>query len=94
MSHLTTSETQAVARAEQLLERTQYDEPGAGDPRLVDARMIARSCLEIADAIEAERSARIALKERCETQQNILGRRVYEAISANGNGHIEHDDEP
>lgn len=77
---LTPQEQDTLTRATQLLERTHYDESGTGDPRLTDARMVARGTLELADALEAERSARRALKARCEEQQAILGRHAADAI--------------
>jgi hypothetical protein len=44
------------------------------------ARAVADDLLRAIDALEAERSARRALQERCERQQELLGRRVLEAI--------------
>ena len=79
---LTAAEQETVDRARQLLERTHYDPPGEGDPRLADARSVAHGTLELAAALEAERSSRLALKARCDEQQAILGQRAYEAIRA------------
>lgn len=78
---LTDPENDVVERARLLLERTAYDPPGGPDPRLADARIVAHGAIELAAALEAERGSRLALKERCETQQAILGRHAYEAIS-------------
>jgi hypothetical protein len=44
------------------------------------ARAVARDLLETLDMLEAERSARRAMQERCEAQQAILGERVYDAV--------------
>ena len=43
-------------------------------------RVVARDLLDAVDQLELERSARRALQERCETQQEILGRHAYEAL--------------
>lgn len=45
-------------------------------------RVVARDLLAALAALEAERSARRVLQERCETQQEILGRHAYEACGA------------
>jgi hypothetical protein len=42
-------------------------------------RVVARDLPRACDELDAERSARRALQERCEAQQSILGRRVREA---------------
>ena len=44
------------------------------------ARIVARDLLEALDALEAERSVRVALQNRCEAQQELLGWRAYEAM--------------
>lgn len=75
---LTPTETEAQARAQQLLERTAYD--GDAPERVTDARACARALLEVLDSLAAERSARVALKTRCEAQQEILGARTYTAL--------------
>lgn len=52
-----------------------------GFPELArHSRLVARELLAALDALEAERSVRVALQERCETQQQILARRAYEAL--------------
>jgi hypothetical protein len=40
------------------------------------ARMVARDSVELADTLDAERSARRALQERCERLQAIIGRQA------------------
>ena len=42
-------------------------------------RVVARELLAALDALDGERSARVALQERCQRQEAILGRRAYEA---------------
>jgi hypothetical protein len=49
-------------------------------PLARETRVIARAFLDALDQIEAEQSARVALQDRCETLQNIIGRAVYQAI--------------
>jgi len=44
------------------------------------SRVVARQSLALAEALDAERSARVALQARCLRQEEILGRRAYEAI--------------
>jgi hypothetical protein len=44
------------------------------------ARTVADDLLRVLDALRAERSARVAMQKRCERQQELLGRRVLEAI--------------
>ncbi len=73
---LTRAEQDAVLRAERLLERTHYDE----SERVTDARMCARSVLELALALEAERSARVALQARVERLQAIVGKAAYDHL--------------
>jgi len=43
-------------------------------------RVVARELLAALDALDAERSARIALQARCETQQASLGKRADDAV--------------
>lgn len=43
-------------------------------------RVVARGLLAALDALQAERSARTTLQERCEVQQELLARHAYEAI--------------
>jgi hypothetical protein len=42
-------------------------------------RLIADELERVAEELDAERSARRALQERCERQQEILGKAVYRA---------------
>jgi hypothetical protein len=44
------------------------------------SRVVARELLENLDLLDAERSARRALQERCDRQQEILGKGVYDAL--------------
>ena len=44
-------------------------------------RVVARLLLDAVDASDAERSARIALQTRCECQQELLGKRVYDELA-------------
>jgi hypothetical protein len=57
---------------------------GAEQGGLVDyarrGRAVARLLLDAIDELEAERSVRVALQERCETQQAILGRAAYDEL--------------
>lgn len=76
---LTAAEQDARRRAERLLERTAYDAEDDAPERVRDARAVARGALELAYALQAERSARAALQARCEAQQAILGRRILQA---------------
>jgi hypothetical protein len=78
VSTLTSTEQDARARAEQLLERTHYDTDDTPE-RVRDARAVARALLEALDALQAERACSRALKQRCEMQQAILGKAVYQA---------------
>lgn len=72
---------EARERAARFLDRTHYFHALGLDELGADARMLARLLLELADMLEAERSARVALQARCETQQAILGRRADAAIT-------------
>ncbi len=44
------------------------------------ARNVARDTLWLVDELAAERSSRQAIQRRCDTQQDILGKHVSEAI--------------
>ena len=74
---LTRREQDAVHRAEQLLERTHYDE----SERVADARMCARHVLDLAEMLEAERSARRAIQEARDRGLAILARQAGEAAA-------------
>jgi hypothetical protein len=50
------------------------------------ARVVARETIWLVDMLQAERSARAALQTRCDTQQELLGKRVLEAIDREPNG--------
>lgn len=58
---------------------------GVEDVGFVDfarrARLVACDLVEALDMVGAERSARRALQERCETQQELLGKRAYDALA-------------
>ena len=43
-------------------------------------RVVARDLLRALAELDAERSARRALQERCEVQQELLGKAVYRAL--------------
>ena len=45
-----------------------------------DARMLARLLLELADLVDAERSARVAIQCRAEELQRIIGKRADEYL--------------
>ena len=45
------------------------------------ARVVARETVWLVGELEAERSARRALQARCDTQQELLGKRVLDAIA-------------
>ena len=70
---LTPSENEAVERARRLLERTRYDDAQDIPERVHDARAVANGALELASALEAERSARQAIQQRPAT----AGERSY-----------------
>ena len=78
---LTDTEQEAVERARSLLERTRYDETDEAPERVTDARSVAYALLELAAALMAERSARVAIQERAEGLQAILGKAAYEAMT-------------
>jgi hypothetical protein len=59
-----------------------FDEAGVVPGFTCRARSVARDVRELGEALAAERSARVALQARCERQQEILGRRVLDAIEA------------
>jgi hypothetical protein len=42
-------------------------------------RVVARELLATLDMLAAERSARVAIQERCKAQEQILANRAYEA---------------
>jgi hypothetical protein len=42
-------------------------------------RVVADALVRALDALEAERSARVELQGRCETLQEIVGKRAYDA---------------
>ena len=44
-------------------------------------RVVARELIEAIGQLEAARSAIAALRERCEKQQEILGKAVYQAMT-------------
>ena len=44
------------------------------------ARAVARETIWLADELEQERSLRQALQRRCDTQQELLGKRVYRRL--------------
>ena len=44
-----------------------------------DGRALVDSLLQALDAVEAERSVRVALQERCEVQQDLLAKAAYQA---------------
>jgi hypothetical protein len=53
----------------------------AGMPQLARrSRLVARDLLEALELLEAERSTRTALQERCRRQQAILGRRAEQVL--------------
>jgi hypothetical protein len=53
----------------------------AGFPELASrSRLVAGDLLDALDMLDAERSARRALQERCERQQAILGRQADQAL--------------
>jgi hypothetical protein len=53
----------------------------AGLPQLARrSRLVARDLLDALEQLAAERSARVALQERCERQQAILGGRADDAM--------------
>jgi hypothetical protein len=71
---------EARQRATAFLQGTDYfGELGLGKLS-ADARMVARLSLELADELEAERSARRAQQERCERLQAIVGKRADDAL--------------
>ena len=76
---LTPAEQDAQARAQQLLDRTHYDNETDAPERVKDARACARALLDCLQALDTERSATRALKARCEQQQALLGKHAYEA---------------
>jgi hypothetical protein len=57
-----------------------FDEGGAYPEFARRARLVAGDLVEALDELAAERSARVALQARCETQQAILGKRAYDAL--------------
>lgn len=82
MSVLTPSEQQAKDRAEQLLTETEFL---TGRSKLAElagkARILAGDIADLTQTLEAERSARQALQQRCEAQQEILGKAAYRALA-------------
>lgn len=86
LAHLTAAELAAVTRAEQLLQRTHYDDADGIPERVQDARYCAYNVLELAAALDAERGSRLALKERCARQEGLLGARAYGALEAASRG--------
>ena len=64
-STLTDAETELVERARALLTRTHYDGEDAADvpERVFDARAVADGLLELAYALDAERTARVAIQQ-------------------------------
>ena len=44
-------------------------------------RVVARDLLAALDQLDGERSARAALKARCDRQEEVLGRRAFEATA-------------
>jgi hypothetical protein len=72
--------TEARQRAEAFLAATDYFAALGLERLSVDGRMLARLVLELADQVDAERSARRAMQERCERQQAILGRQTDQAL--------------
>ena len=77
---LTPTEQEAVERARQLLERTHYDSENGTPERVMAARSVARGAIDLAAALEAERSARQAIQARAEAQQAILGKAAYQGL--------------
>ena len=66
-------------RAESLMARCDGLEE-AGMHRLAgETRYVARGLLETLDELGHERALRAALQARCEAQQSILGKAVYQA---------------
>jgi hypothetical protein len=57
-----------------------FDEGGLYPEFTRRARLVAGDLLDTLDELAAERSARVALQARCETQQAILGKRAYDAF--------------
>jgi hypothetical protein len=57
-----------------------FDEGGLYPGFTGRARSVARDLLDALGELEAERSARVALQARCERQQQLLGKRVVEAM--------------
>lgn len=69
-----------VTRAWALLSRCGGIEEAGMPVMAAETRVLCRALLETIDELTAERSARIALQDRCNAQQAILGRAVYQAI--------------
>jgi hypothetical protein len=71
----------ARARARELLVFCDGFDEGGGYPELTRrARLVAGDLVEALDELAAERSARVALHARCETQQQLLGKRAGDAL--------------
>lgn len=60
-----------------------FDAAGGGNAELARrARMAARDVLKLAEMLAAERSARVAIQERAERLQGIVGKGAYQAAVA------------
>lgn len=72
----------AQQRARDLIQFADGLDEGGFPHFAAKARMVARDSLDAVAELEAERSVRRALQERCERQQDILGKAVYRALAA------------
>jgi hypothetical protein len=76
------AELEAGRRARELLVFVDGIADAGGCPDLRRrTRVGAQDTLDLLGALEAERSLRVALQDRCEMQQELLGRRAYEAMT-------------
>jgi hypothetical protein len=68
-------------RARELLTRTMdFDAFDKGYPIVLAMRMVCRDNFDLLDELDGERSVRRALQQRCEEQQELLGKRLYDAL--------------
>lgn len=72
---------EARDRATHLLAATDHYHELGHHQLAAESRQVAGLLLEAIDDIAAERSARQALQERCERQQDILGKATYQAMA-------------
>ena len=71
---------EARERASSLLAGTDHFAALGLEKASADARMCARYVLDLADELEAERSARAAVQARAERLQAIIGQAAYEQL--------------